>query len=73
MADHSQTAVVLHAVTSIEKAVANLLHNVAASIEQANRRCLETEIARYLGGPDAKLTDESERRIEYFLCHRKFW
>jgi hypothetical protein len=34
------------------------------AIEQANMRKAEREIARFLGGPRAKFTDESEREIE---------
>jgi hypothetical protein len=34
------------------------------AIEQANMRKAEREIARFLGGPGAKFTDESEREIE---------
>ncbi len=53
---------------TVENALTNLLHNVAERIEQANLRSAEREIARYLGGCEAKFTDESERKIERFLC-----
>jgi hypothetical protein len=44
----------------------------AHAVEAANMRKAEREIARYLGGPGAKFTDESEREIERLLtdCHR---
>jgi hypothetical protein len=40
------------------------LRRLLDAIEQANTRKAEREIARYLGGPGAKFTDESEREIE---------
>jgi hypothetical protein len=40
------------------------LRRLLDAIEQANMRKAEREIARFLGGPGAKFTDESEREIE---------
>jgi hypothetical protein len=34
------------------------------AIEAANKRRAEEEIARFLGGPGCKFTDDSEREIE---------
>ncbi len=69
---HVQSIVVPHAVAFLEKGVSNLLHYVAAAIEDANMRCAEREIAQFLGGDGAKFTDESERKIEHFLQHRNW-
>ncbi len=69
---HVQSTVVPHAVAFLEKAVSNLLHRVAAVIEEASMRCAEREIAQFLGGDGAKFTDESERKIERFLQHRNW-
>jgi hypothetical protein len=69
---HVQSTVAPHAVAFLEKTVSNLLHHVAAAIEEANMRCAEREIAQYLGGDGAKFTDESERKIERFLQHRNW-
>ncbi len=43
------------------------LRRLLDAVEAANMRKAEREIARYLGGPGAKFTDESEREIERFL------
>ncbi len=40
------------------------LRRLLDAVEQANMRKAEREIARYLGGPGAKFTDEAERQIE---------
>jgi hypothetical protein len=40
------------------------LRRLLDAVEQANMRKAEREIARFLGGPGAKFTDESEREIE---------
>jgi hypothetical protein len=42
----------------------SLFRRLLDAIEQANRRQAEREIARYLGGPGGKFTDETEREIE---------
>jgi len=39
------------------------LRRLLDAVEQANMRKAEREIARYLGGPGAKFTDEAEREI----------
>jgi hypothetical protein len=41
-----------------------LLMRMLGAIEDANMRRAEREIARYLGGPGGKFTDEAEREIE---------
>ena len=69
---HFQSTIAPHAVAFIEKAIGNLLRQVAAAIEDANMRCAEREIAQFLGGDGAKFTDESERKIECFLQHRNW-
>ncbi len=66
----AHTTVAPHPVAFLEKGVSRLLHHVAAIIEDANMRCAEREIAKFLGGDGAKFTDESERKIERFLRHR---
>lgn len=43
------------------------LRRLLDAVEAANMRNAEREIARFLGGPGAKFTDESEREIERFL------
>ena len=43
------------------------LRRLLDAIEAANMRKAERQIARYLGGPGAKFTDESEREIERLL------
>jgi hypothetical protein len=40
------------------------LRRLLDAVEQANMRKAEREIARYLGGPGAKFTDDAEREIE---------
>ncbi|MEJ2379235.1 MAG: hypothetical protein P8Y71_28875 [Pseudolabrys sp.] len=40
------------------------LRRLLDAIEQQNMRRAEREIARFLGGPGARFTDESEREIE---------
>ena len=40
------------------------LRRLLDAIGEANTRRAEREIARYLGGPGAKFTDEAEREIE---------
>lgn len=49
---------------TVRPAKRGALRRLLDAIEQANVRKAEREIARYLGGPGAKFTDESEREIE---------
>ena len=39
-------------------------------IEDLNVHYTERQIARFIGGPDGKFTDECERQIERFLQGR---
>ncbi len=45
------------------------LRRLIDAVERANMRKAEREIARFLGGPGAKFTDESEREIERHLTN----
>jgi hypothetical protein len=45
------------------------LRRLIDAVERANMRKAEREIARFLGGPGAKFTDESEREIERRLTN----
>ena len=67
-----QSTVAPRAVALVKKGVSNLLHHVAAAIEDANMGCAEREIAKFLGGDGAKFTDESEHQIERFLQYRNW-
>jgi len=49
------------------RAKRGVLRRLLDAVEAANMRKAEREIARYLGGPGAKFTDESEREIERLL------
>jgi len=58
-----------HAINAVAKVAANCLWRVLTAIEEQDTHQAERRIADYLGGPDAKFTDESERQIEHFLRH----
>ena len=46
---------------------------LADAVAESNKRKAEREIARYLGGPGARFTDETEREIERrFLADSKW-
>ncbi len=49
------------------------LRRLIDAIEQHNMRRAEQEIARYLGGPGARFTDESEREIERRFLSNPNW
>lgn len=49
------------------------LRRLLDAIEQANMRKAEREIARYLGGPGARFTDEAEREIERRFLSNPKW
>ena len=59
-----------HAIEVLEKGASNSFYRLLAAIERASRRRADREIERVLGGPMAKFTDESERKIERFLQRR---
>lgn len=49
------------------------LRRLLDAVEQHNMRRAEREIARFLGGPGARFTDESEREIERRFLGNPNW
>lgn len=49
------------------KVVTDKVDRLLNAIQQQSMRRAELQIARYLGDPKAKFTDESERKIERLL------
>jgi hypothetical protein len=46
---------------------------LADAVAESNKRRAEREIARYLGGPGSKFTDETEREIERRFLANSTW
>ena len=59
-----------HAIEAIESAVSKSFNRLLSVIEDSNVHYTERQIARFIGGPDGKFTDECERKIERFLQGR---
>lgn len=67
---HVQSAQAPRAIELLSRFTSNVVRQLLDAIERANMHDAEREIVRFLG-PDTKLSDETERRIERFLQGRR--
>lgn len=59
-----------HAIEAIERAMSKSFNRLLSAIEDSSVHHTEHQIARLIGGPESKFTDECERKIERFLQGR---
>ena len=59
-----------YVVRSLKTFASGAAHSLLGAIERANMRAAEREIARFTSVADARLSDETERRIERILLHK---
>jgi len=67
---HVQSARAPLTIELFTKFASNAVRHLLAAIESANMRHAERKIARFLG-PNTKLSDETERRIERLPRERR--
>jgi len=73
---YAQSAVAPRTIEFPQKATRNrpnVLRRLLDAVAESNMRKAEREIARYLNGPGAKFTDETEREIERRFMNNQNW